>query len=715
MRCCFILLLFCQFGFADDARHLAYEKRQDWFESRGIVGAQLQKGTRPQYLNELIYADSPYLLSHALQPINWQQWGKNTLNQAREAGKLIYLSIGYDTCHWCHVLSNETYVETEVADLLNRHFINVKVDREVSPEIDAKYRFALETMTGNPGWPIQVILTPQGHILWIDSYQPKPKLLHIFRTLSNKWSSNPANILAVAESLDRQLLPANETIDGNINFTDVFAQATSNSITVIEAEQAGKGPRFLRANWLLVLLNQYQQNQDNELLALVIEQVRQLVTSPTYDFIDGGMHRYAEDGHWKLPHFEKMLYDQAQLIRVLARIYAITGQFEYLDIANQVQRFVEENLYSGQYFLSSLSALSDGIEGQYYQIDPTNFEFNDSVKVANQLLYLQQLALPDHDFDKMLKASRKGKNKPRADTKGILAWNMYYILAMTELYQVTLSPELKTKVLNQFSEIASRFVEQGKVYRILTKGGLSKGATLEDYALLAQGYLAIYGISRDNKHLIQAEVIAKKMLTQLNNTELIGMSTDTQLPSAVAASLITLKALYQKTRKRVYSDQLNLLARNELTQPLSLSQLSLIAAADKKQSKMLAPYYFGLGNGIAYFDMREDDLFLILSLEEGWHINSNNVNNDKLIATKVEFVGSGIYGKIGYPNAELKTVKFEAEKLSLFSGEVKIKLDRNVFEKSSTSLLINVELQVCSDKLCLFPEQFNLAVRPKLI
>jgi uncharacterized protein YyaL (SSP411 family) len=715
MRWCFTLFFFCQMSLADDARHLAFEKKRLWFESREISSSQLQKGKRPRYLNELIFADSPYLLSHALQPIDWQQWDKETLYQAQLLGKLIYLSIGYDTCHWCHVLSNETYVDTEAAKLLNAHFINVKVDREVSPEIDAKYRYALETMTGNPGWPIQVILTPKGDILWIDSYQPKAKLLRVFKTLSDKWKVNPTNIATVAESLNNQLLAKNQSVVDRINFASALDEISSKSVDLILAEQSGKAPRFLRVDWLLVLLNQYQETQDIDLLKLVKKQVDQLLTSPTYDFIDGGMHRYAEDGYWKKPHFEKMLYDQAQLLRILSRIYAITGKIEYLGIANQVQQFVEDTLYSGKYYFSSMSALSGGLEGDYYQVDHLAPRSDNTVKVSNQLLHLRSLVLPDKNLSIKLQELRKTKVKPHVDNKGILAWNMHYMLAMADLYQVTLTPELKSKVLSQFSEITSNFVEQGKLYRILTKDGLSKDATLEDYALLAQGYLAIYGITNDNTHLVQAEMLAEQMLAQLSNTELIGMSSDTQLPSAVAASVQTLKTLYLKTRKRVYKDQLSLLARKELTQPLSLSQLSLIAAADIKQRKMLGPYYFGLGHGVAYFDMQKDDLFLILSLEDGWHINSNNVNNKKFIATKVEYIGSASEGKIEYPNAELKAVTFEAEKLSLFSGQVKVKLDKRLFEKNTKNLLVNIELQVCSDKLCLFPEKFNLAVRPKVL
>lgn len=362
MRWCFTLLFFCQLSIADDERYLTFEKRLLWFESRDLVDIKLNDDFRPKYLNALVFADSPYLLSHALQPVDWQQWSKDTINHAQKAGKLIYLSIGYDTCHWCHVLSNETYIDTEAADLLNRHFINVKVDREVSPELDAKYRFALETMTGNPGWPIQVILTPKGDILWIDSYQPKAKLLRVFKTLSEKWKVNPTNIATVSESLNNQLLAKNQSVVDSINFASALDEISSKSVDLILAEQSGKAPRFLRVDWLMVLLNQYQETQDIDLLKLVKKQVDQLLTSPTYDFIDGGMHRYAEDGFWKKPHFEKMLYDQAQLLRILSRIYAITGKTEYLEIANQVQQFVGDTLYSGKYHFSSMSALSGALE-----------------------------------------------------------------------------------------------------------------------------------------------------------------------------------------------------------------------------------------------------------------------------------------------------------------------------------------------------------------
>lgn len=289
---------------------------------------------------------------------------------------------------------------------------------------------------------------------------------------------------------------------------------------------------------------------------------------------------------------------------------------------------------------------------------------------------------------------------------------MCYVLAMAEFYQVTLIPEIKSKVLSQFTEIVSGFVNQGKLYRILTKDSVSKDATLEDYALLTQGYLAMYGISKNRMHLNQAKVYAAHMQSKLYNKSLIGMSSDTQLPSGIAASVSVLKQLYLITRNRKYLEQLNLLANKEVMQPLNLAQLSLIAAADKKQRKVVAPYYFGLGHGVAYFERQDDNLSLILSLDDGWHINANLVTNKKLIATRVEYIGSDVIGNVEYPRAESKRVEFEPEVLNLNSGSVKIQLDNRLFQTDSESVMVSVELQVCSDKLCLFPEQFNLSVRP---
>jgi uncharacterized protein YyaL (SSP411 family) len=691
-----------------------FELRKQWFIDQHILNV----GEIPDNINSLVLEDSPYLLRHALQPIHWQPWSNDILVQAKKKNQLVYLSIGYDTCHWCHVLANESYIDTDIATVLNNHFINVKIDREILPEIDAKYRLALERMTGNPGWPIQVILTPDGDIVWIDSYLSQPSLLSLLKVLSSKWSANPDKITRKAKSLQSHLFSSQKISLDDFLLPESYARLLEDVMAVLTQEQSHDAPRFLRAEWLLHLLAEYDKTANVEYLDIVKSQVDSFLISPTYDFIDGGMHRYSETGNWEKPHFEKMLYDQAQLIRVLVKLYLITGMTQYIDIANQTIHFVESKMKYNGYYVSSLSALSNGIEGGYYQttiedVSRLSDEQQSLFKHSSEskLFSLHSINLPSAKTINALSQLRKeGSPFPMADQKGILSWNALYVIALAEMYSATLDAQIQRKMYQHIDQLNQRFYRDGQLYRIVYDGRVSVDAKLDDYALFIQALLLKYGISDDSNDLTLAVKLSHQMGMLADNTDPLLLAVDDQLPSMVAMAINAYKQLYLATGEPEMADMMAGLMAKSVQSPLTISQLSLLSAADKTARNNLSPYFIGRGKGVVNFVTVGNDLILQINLAGGWHINSDKPLDKKLIPTAIHFINDDPV-KADFPEAKRVSLSFSKDILSVYDSTIQILLDNQQFQ--SNRMPIKLNLQMCSDKLCLLPE--TIVIVPPLL
>lgn len=683
------------------------DNRRDWLVQQGILRAD----DEPKYINKLIYEDSPYLLSHALQPINWMAWSENIFAQAREDERLIYLSIGYETCHWCHVLAEESYVDESIASVLNQHFFSIKVDRERRPQVDQKYRRALENMTGSPGWPIQVILTPSAKIVWIDSYTPKKKLQKVLSALSRKWQQSPASIEGLATLQQGQLLP--RLVTSNITMSETqyrasFTQVVKGRRQLLRKEQRGEGPRFLRANWLLSLLDEYSRSSHPDDLEIVIRQVEQLLTSPVYDFIDGGMHRYAEDGLWSRPHFEKMLYDQAQLIRVLVRLTTVTGQAQYLAFAQQIMMFVENKLkLKIGLYASSLSALSDGTEGGYYHFSgdevPQSPVWQENNINGAKVLSLRSSAIPSRASLLTLKKLRRLNTAPRQDAKAVLAWNALYLLSLTELYQV----DPQAKLLSTIQSLASnmyRYRKGEKLQRIVFQGNPSIAAQPEDYAWLFLALTEVHWTIPGFLYKQDIEPVKASLLVASEGVDWSNFHQDSELASAAS---VVMQALHQvidysstiatrsaRTVRKEIMSNFDALALQLNSSNLLLNWLP----KNKRSTSFIKP--FARGHGVVRLKQYSSDgVILEFELEKGWHINSNSPLRDMLIKTEVTAKDTVL--KVAYPEPLFKLLDFNKQPLSLYEGLIQLPV---MFESASIPNSVQLTVQACSDSVCLRPE-----------
>ncbi|WP_137222095.1 protein-disulfide reductase DsbD domain-containing protein [Shewanella sp. MEBiC00475] len=451
---------------------------------------------------------------------------------------------------------------------------------------------------------------------------------------------------------------------------------------------------------------------------IVKSQVDSFLICPTYDFIDGGMHRYSETGDWETPHFEKMLYDQAQLMHVLVKLYLITGMSQYSDIANQTVNFVESKMKYNGYAVSSLSALSNDIEGGYYQTTIKDFPlfsneqhslFKHSPK--SQLFSLRSIDLPSTQTINTLSQLRKKRFPlPMADLKGILSWNALYAISLAEMYSATLDERIQQKMYHHIDLLTKQFYRDGQLYRIVYDGRASVDAKLDDHALFIQALLLKYGISGNANDLALAVKLSHQMGILVDNMDPLLLAVDDQLPSMVAMAINAYKQLYLATGESEMTDRMGELMTRSVQSPLTISQLSLLSAANRTVRNNLSPYFFGKGKGVVNFVKIDNDLILQISLANGWHINSNKPLDKKLIPTTIQFINDDPV-KADFPEAKQVNLSFSQDRLSVYDSTIQIVLDNQQFQRTRRPIKLN--LQMCSDKLCLLPE--TIVIVPPLL
>lgn len=508
------------------------------------------------FSNRLVDETSPYLRQHAHNPVDWYPWGEEALARARAENKPILLSIGYSACHWCHVMAHESFEDPDTAAIMNRAFINIKVDREERPDLDAIYMDAVQAMTGSGGWPMTMFLTPDGVPFYAGTYFPPtprygmPGFRQLLQSLASAYQQRPGDIQRSADQI-RQMLrqsellqPASEALS-----PQMLDRAYQELAARFDTRYAGFGqaPKFPPSMALEFLLRYHARTSQPQALEMVEQTLSQMARGGIYDQIGGGFHRYATDERWLVPHFEKMLYDNAQLARVYALAFQVTGKPLYRQITEETLAYVlremtgaEGGFYSaqdadsegeeGKFFLWTQDEVREllgpndaALFGRYYDVTARgNFEMKNILHVELPLEVVasqarvepSRLAAIIARGRAALFAARQKRVAPGLDDKVLTSWNGLMLTAFADAARILGREDYRQVAVAAANFLLSRLRDphSGRLLRTYKDGRAKLNAYLEDYAMLAEGLLALYQATFELRWLQEAQALADLML-----------------------------------------------------------------------------------------------------------------------------------------------------------------------------------------------------------
>jgi len=510
--------------------------------------------------NRLIFAQSPYLLQHAENPVDWYEWGDAAFELARSEGRPILLSIGYATCHWCHVMAHESFEDDEVAALLNRHFVCIKVDREERPDIDDFYMTVAQVLTGSGGWPLNIFMTPDRRPFFAMTYLPKQDrqgmrgLMGLLANIAVLWRQQPDKIENNCKAIMETLENISQPIPQEVSDLDELNREAFQQLSGIYDQDLGgfgsspKFPMALNLSWLI----EQGAAGNSEALDMALYTLRMIRHGGIWDQLGGGLHRYSVDQKWLVPHFEKMLYDQAMLALVSLEAFQACGEPLFLDMALDIFGFVASDLTSPEGgFYSALDADSEGAEGTFYlwtkdEIDEIlgadaplfcryydvssygNFEGNTILNIPTDIeAFCAREGCERDELEELLEGCvarllerRNNRIPPLRDEKIITAWNGLMIAALARAGAISGARDLTERAAR-----AARFILQnlrrgdGRLLRSYRGEPSAIPAFLEDYAFLTFGLIELFEATLDNAWLEEALRLADEILRLFYNSE----------------------------------------------------------------------------------------------------------------------------------------------------------------------------------------------------
>lgn len=497
--------------------------------------------------NQLINETSPYLLQHAENPVNWYPWCEEAFCKAKAEDKPVFLSIGYSTCHWCHVMAHESFEDNKTAEILNRHFVCIKVDREQRPDIDSVYMSVCQAFTGSGGWPMSIFMTWDKKPFFAGTYFPPhsrygmTSFAHVLNTISEQWHLGRANLLSAAEKIIEYLKNADtaENTNSNNDLIDMAAQIFERTFDSVYGG-FGDAPKFPMPHNLLFLMLYARQYDSPYSLKMAEKTLVQMRKGGIFDHIGYGFARYSTDKRYLAPHFEKMLYDNAMLLITYASAYSITNNDIYLDTAEKTAEYILKEMTSEDGgFYSAQDADSEGVEGKYY-----TFSFEEIVSVLGEdkgkafadifditkagnfegknipnLLKSNKLGAQFKDEIKKLYDYRKSRFSLHLDDKILLSWNSMMIAAMCMLYRVTRRSKYLDTAQKAQEFIANIMSDGLKLHTSFRDGKNSEHAFLDDYAFYIAALLELYHSTLDKNYLKKAEEFCNEAIKRFYDEE----------------------------------------------------------------------------------------------------------------------------------------------------------------------------------------------------
>jgi uncharacterized protein YyaL (SSP411 family) len=703
------------------------------------------------YRNRLGKEDSPYLLQHANNPVDWYPWGDEAFDKARLEDKPVFLSIGYSTCHWCHVMEHESFDNDEIAKYLNEHFVAIKLDREQRPDLDDIYMTGTQLMTGHGGWPMSNFLSAEGKPFYSGTYFPPANFMQLLQQLTEVWSTRRNEVLAQADKMAVSIEQYTAAKSNNAQLGDLLTLAVNELHGRFDSVHGGFGdaPKFPNESQLGLVLTDWQRtgNKQSEIvLRLTLDRLYQ---GGIYDQIAGGFHRYSVDQHWLVPHFEKMLYSQAQLLALYAKAYGVLGDQAYKRVAIEIAEYVLRDMCSPDgAFYSATDADSEGGEGVFFVwsaqaleeelskedvelvtelygvTENGNFEGGNILHLGGSLeeyaedrsLTLDMLLKRLENIKNRLYTKREQRIHPLRDEKIITGWNSMMVSSLAAAATYLDKPALLAAALRAAEFLWEKHWHDEGLWRISLGGHPSITGNLEDYSAFAEATMMLYARTDEIKWLDRGLLIIQQMNTLFWDDEEGGYflshiadagplitrpksPMDGATPSANSMAISALTQCWLMTRDPTIEQKLNA-AENAFSGLLTSSPSAfsyMVTAMQNHLHGQRDPIQFAAEGKIRVMLYRTKDGFsLDLVLQEGWHVNGHETFGDLLPTTVLE------HDDVIYPEGITRKLPFMDEEISLYEGHVSIAI-------SSPSWPIALQLQACDDTQCLAPEQLLFA------
>jgi uncharacterized protein YyaL (SSP411 family) len=518
-----------------------------------MISCIQKEKTNHKKSNDLIHETSPYLLQHAYNPVHWKAWNKETLELAKKENKLIVISVGYSACHWCHVMEEESFENDSIAKIMNDNFINIKVDREERPDVDKVYMNAVQLMTGSGGWPLNCITLPDGRPIFGGTYFTKEQWFKVLMSISKLYRENPEKAINFAENLTKgiqesQLVILNKE-KANFNYKEISASINlwKNQIDTIYGGFKGAS-KFPMPNSLEFLLRYSHQFKDKFIDSYIENTLTKMAYGGIYDHVSGGFSRYSVDEKWHIPHFEKMLYDNAQLISLYSKAYLKSKNKSYKRIVFETLSFINEELTAKNgAFYSSIDADSKNKNGEkeegafygwkieelkellgndfnlfkdFYNINNFGFWENDKyilIRNKSKIAFAKEhnitlLEINDKVFKwkQILKNARNKRSKPNLDDKVLTSWNALMLQGYLDAYKAFGDKQFLTSAIkNANFLVKNQLKEDYSLFRNFKNNKSTINAYSEDYATVIKAFISLYEVTLNEKWLTTSKKIAK--------------------------------------------------------------------------------------------------------------------------------------------------------------------------------------------------------------
>lgn len=625
--------------------------------------------------NQLHLSHSAYLKQHQNNPVAWQPWNKEALQRAKSESKPIFLSIGYSSCHWCHVMEQESFSRPEVAEVLNKHFIPIKLDREERPDIDALYMKAVQAMTGQGGWPLNIFLTPELRPFFGGTYFPpeprhgRPGFIQLLNQIKDAYEQQPDEVKKNADSLVNILVQAGRYFEPKDKIdNELRKRCLSNLVQLYDSINGGFGqaPKFFYADAYRILMQEYQRTKDEALLEMVERSVQKIYCGGIYDQVGGGLHRYSTDNQWLVPHFEKMLYDNALMSEVLVELWQITKNKFYKTKLQETLNWVTREMRSlDGLFFSAMDADSEHVEGKFYvwsreelvELGASkdflkdflkDFSVNEGAQFEGMYILHSNNPLPDEAYqvhrpflDKLL-SERSKRVWPLIDKKAQVSWNALMISSFAKAGFALEKPTYLETAELAFKSLWSKAWDESKgLSHVVYDQAVTDEAFLEDYAYLSQAALHLFEVTGKLFYFEALKKLLDKALDDFYDQDVGGFWSssseqddllmrskevlDSAIPSAYSQILKSLIQTYELTGDAKYSEAFESSVKfvlgsaeaqcggfNSLSLALEEYFQSTVLIAVQPSAndlKKMRQYYLGPGVQVCLFDLSNQQEF----------------------------------------------------------------------------------------------------------